>query len=200
MKAIILAAGQGIRLSSVTREPKCLYKINNFTILERQVRLLRKNGIDEIYIVTGYKSESIRKFSVNHQLNLNFIYNKEWNVSDNLYSLYLAIQIVKEGFILLNADVVFDERMLRKLIKCSGHDISVVGKNEFKIGKFSDRGRIIILAILNAIQNWRMAQLRLILKLLNVHYLTARYFCNDIDYPKDVIKMREKLEETENPN
>jgi len=195
MKAIILAAGQGIRLKSVTREPKCLFKINGETILERQVRLLRKYGIQEIYMVVGYKFHLIKKFVDEYQLNLNYIHNDKWNQSDNLYSLFLAIQELEEGFVLLNADVVFDGRMLRKLLRCSGYDICVVGKREFRMGKFSKRGRIILLAILNAIQNWKQTKIRFILRFLNIYYLTARYFCDDLDYPKDIIRICKKFED-----
>ena len=189
MIGIILAAGRGIRLRKATSIPKSLCEINGETILERQIRMLHRYGIQEIYIVVGYKSYLIKNFVRERGLNLTFIDNNEWDQSDNLYSLYLALQATDGEFVLLNADIVFDGRMLGKVLKCSGYDFCIVGKREFRMGKITVKGRTILLAILNGIQNWEMANMKFILKILNVHYITARYFCDDIDYPEDLVKI-----------
>ena len=58
MNAIILAAGSGIRLGEYTQDiPKTLVDINGKSILERQISLLRKHKVNEIFVVTGYKKE-----------------------------------------------------------------------------------------------------------------------------------------------
>ncbi|EPJ75805.1 nucleotidyl transferase [Pseudomonas sp. CFII64] len=58
MKAIILAAGRGSRMKSLTDErPKCLVELRGKTLLEWQLAALRGAGISEIAIVTGYKRE-----------------------------------------------------------------------------------------------------------------------------------------------
>ena len=50
MKAILLAAGSGVRLGSLTKEiPKALIDINGKTLLERQIIALQKNDINDIY-------------------------------------------------------------------------------------------------------------------------------------------------------
>ncbi len=54
MNAIILAAGSGLRLGDYTQDiPKVLLDINGQSILDRQVSLLRKHGVNEIFVVTG---------------------------------------------------------------------------------------------------------------------------------------------------
>ena len=54
MKAILLAAGSGVRLGSLTKEiPKALIDINGKTLLERQIIALQKNDINDIVVVTG---------------------------------------------------------------------------------------------------------------------------------------------------
>ncbi len=61
MKAIILAAGRGSRMNHLTDDiPKCLVKLNGKSLLSRQIESLRKAGISEIGIVTGYKHELLR--------------------------------------------------------------------------------------------------------------------------------------------
>ncbi|MGQ0376094.1 MAG: nucleotidyltransferase family protein [Nitrososphaerota archaeon] len=63
MKAVILAGGLGKRLRPITDYvPKPLIPINNITILERQIKYLKKFGINKFIVCTGYKTEQIRNF------------------------------------------------------------------------------------------------------------------------------------------
>ena len=63
MNAIILAAGFGIRLESITmHKPKSMIRVCGKPILEYQLDAYQAAGIDNITIVTGYKSESIGNF------------------------------------------------------------------------------------------------------------------------------------------
>ncbi len=51
MKAIIVAAGTGSRLNPITNgRPKCLLEVGGQTILERSLRVLRENNIDDIVV------------------------------------------------------------------------------------------------------------------------------------------------------
>ena len=63
MKAVILAGGLGKRLRPITDYvPKPLIPINNIPILERQIRYLKKFGINKFIVCTSYKTEQIRNF------------------------------------------------------------------------------------------------------------------------------------------
>ena len=65
MKAIILAAGKGRRLKKKFNKPKSLITLKNGeTILGRICRILSESNINEIIIVTGYKSELIKKLKI----------------------------------------------------------------------------------------------------------------------------------------
>lgn len=58
MRAILLAAGIGSRLRPLTLEtPKPLIKINDESMIERQIKFLKEVGINEIIVVTGYLKE-----------------------------------------------------------------------------------------------------------------------------------------------
>ncbi|MCP1472569.1 choline kinase [Pseudomonas sp. EB276 TE3739] len=64
MKAIILAAGRGSRLGSLTdQRPKALVEFNQTPLIERTVRTLRAAGISEIGIVAGYRSEMLAPYA-----------------------------------------------------------------------------------------------------------------------------------------
>ena len=65
MKAIILAAGRGSRMKNLTDDkPKYLVKLHQKPLLERQLESLRKSGINEIAIVTGYKHEMLSSYNL----------------------------------------------------------------------------------------------------------------------------------------
>ncbi len=116
MKAIILAAGQGKRLSEFTQgAPKCLLSLGSECILERELRLLQEAGIgkNNIYVVGGYKYELLKDIAPN------LIVNNEYNVKDNSYSLGLALQEVNDDdVIILDADLCFERTILDKIIEC----------------------------------------------------------------------------------
>jgi len=127
MKAVILAAGRGTRMSNITEDkPKCLINISGKTILERQIEILLKYSIKQIYVVIGYKTEKIREKMRNIE-SIEMIENKEYATTDNIYSLYLTLDKVKgEEFILLNGDAVFEEEIIRRVVARKGLDIAPV--------------------------------------------------------------------------
>lgn len=62
MKAVILAGGRGERLRPLTDKiPKPLIKIGNEPLLVQQILLLKRYGIKEIWVLSGYLGEKIKK-------------------------------------------------------------------------------------------------------------------------------------------
>ena len=118
MKAIILAAGQGTRIRSVHGEhPKCLIEVDNTTILDHQLDALSMAGINDVAIVVGYEKEQIINHVMSRKLphiqQIHFIENPAFAISNNVYSLWLALEWVRgDSFIVLNADVIFDADIL----------------------------------------------------------------------------------------
>src|SRR5437660_1923732 len=118
MKAVILAAGQVTRIRSVHGEhPKCLIEVDNTTILDHQLEALSVAGINDVAIVVGYEKEQIinhvmsRKLS--HIQRIHFIENPAFAITNNIYSLWLALEwLGGDSFIVLNADVIFDADIL----------------------------------------------------------------------------------------
>jgi len=118
MKAVILAAGQGTRIRSVHGEhPKCLIEVDNTTILDHQLDALSMAGINDVAIVVGYEKEQIINHVMSRKLphiqQIHFIENPAFAISNNVYSLWLALEWVRgDSFIVLNADVIFDADIL----------------------------------------------------------------------------------------
>ena len=78
-RALILAAGQGTRLRPLTNDkPKCLIPLLGKSLLERQVDTLKKSGVTNIHIATGYRSDQIESLGFSMEINRgNKIYIKE---------------------------------------------------------------------------------------------------------------------------
>jgi Predicted sugar nucleotidyltransferases len=118
VKALILAAGQGSRLGNLTRlKPKGLLRVAGDPLLGRILRGLKKAGVQETWIVVGYKADMIREqIGENYAgLNIQFIEAKRWK-KGNLYSLLAAQGIFHENFLLCMCDHIFDHEIPNTLI------------------------------------------------------------------------------------
>lgn len=63
MKAVVLAAGEGVRLQPITAtRPKHLIKLGGKAILEHCIEALKSCGLTDIVIVTHYMSDAIRQY------------------------------------------------------------------------------------------------------------------------------------------
>jgi L-glutamine-phosphate cytidylyltransferase len=118
MKAVILAAGQGTRIRSVCGErPKCLIAAGDQTILDHQLEALSMAGVNEVAIVVGYEKDQIISHvsarTLSSSQRLHFIDNHPFATTNNICSLWLALDWLRgDSFVVLNADVIFDPRIL----------------------------------------------------------------------------------------
>ena len=124
MRAIILAAGRGGRLSEITGDrPKCLAQVGGATLLDRQLTALRRCGITRIAIVTGYRAMNVRRVC---GPTIDFVHNARFAETNSLYSLWLARELLTGGFLVLNCDVLFHLQMLTDLITSQYEDALLV--------------------------------------------------------------------------
>jgi choline kinase len=114
MRAVILAAGRGTRLGAITAgAPKCLVRIGDATLLERQIGTLRRCGITAITVVIGWQAEAVASVCQGAAATLE---NRQFAETNSLYSLWLARHLLTEGFVVLNADVLFHPQLLMDLL------------------------------------------------------------------------------------
>jgi len=120
MQAIILAAGNGSRLRPVTDNiPKTMVKVCGRTIIRRTLNCLAEiKRIEEVIIVVGYKAEKIREHVGESYkgMKINYVLNKHYASTNNIYSLWLAKDYVTDDVILLEGDVIFAKEMLVPLL------------------------------------------------------------------------------------
>lgn len=134
MKAIILAAGKGTRLNGVELKPKCLFEVGGRTLLDRQVSSLLESQLNDIVIVAGFEAERIRHHC---PPKISFVMNPRFAETSSLYSLWLARDHLRDGFVVLNSDVLFHPLLLTKLISSPFHDallVDLVDKNANHLG------------------------------------------------------------------
>jgi len=134
MQALILAAGMGKRLKSLTKDnTKCMIKVNGETIIERMLSQLDGLGLSKIVIVTGYEGEKLVEFVSELEIDtpLEFIHNEIYYRTNNIYSLYLAKDcLLEEDTLLLESDLVFEDAAINRIIDDPYPNLALVAKFE----------------------------------------------------------------------
>ncbi len=111
--AVILAAGMGTRLGSMTEKlPKCLIPFGDRTLLECTIGKLSKFGFDNIVVIAGYMHERVREIVPD------IVVNEHYAITQTPYSLRIGLERVPKGPVLIiDADIVFEERVLEGILK-----------------------------------------------------------------------------------
>src|SRR3954470_6946432 len=104
MKAIILAAGLGSRLSSLTSmSPKCLLEVRGKPILLHQLDLLSACGVTDVTVVTGFAEGHIRSLAGGKA---GYIYYPDFASTNNLLTLHYCRHLLTGEVLLLFSDVL----------------------------------------------------------------------------------------------
>ena len=120
LNAIILAAGQGIRLQPLTNDkPKGMVQLFGKSLLEWQINTLTNCGIKDITIVTGYMSEQINFKNILYKNNPNF------QTTNMVETLFCAKEKLLDSTIISYGDIIYQKDVLQKLID-SPYEISVI--------------------------------------------------------------------------
>lgn len=118
MKALILAAGLGSRLAPITNDrPKTLVPVNGKPIIFKQIENLHENGITDITIVSGYKADILERAVHELYPEIVFIENIDYTTTNNMYSAFIARNVIgNNDFLMMNADVFYDSSVLKALL------------------------------------------------------------------------------------
>ena len=143
MKAIILAGGRGKRLRPITDYiPKPLISIKNIPIIEWQIKYLKKFGISEIIICSGYKTEMIENYLENKKLGIKITFSIESKPLGTGGAIKKAGKKIKDkSFIVINGDIITNID-LEKLMKKENSIASIQLKTNFGILQ-TDKDKII---------------------------------------------------------
>jgi choline kinase len=129
-------------------KPKCLLKVGERTLLERTVAAMAAAGINEFVVVTGYRADQIRDFldNLDNLDNLEslgkprftYLHNADYEHNNNIYSLWMAGQIVRgQEFLLMDSDILCDPAAVLRIAQEPEAALAVnrheLGEEEMKV-------------------------------------------------------------------
>ncbi len=118
--ALLLAAGTGSRLQPLTDDlPKCLTAVSGVTILKRLVDVLCSQGFNRLVVVVGHLDVCLRSYldSLRCGMTIDYITSDRYRTTNNIYSLWMARNVIQEPFLLLECDLIFEDFLLDEMLE-----------------------------------------------------------------------------------
>jgi choline kinase len=135
--AIILAAGNGTRMGSLTADrPKAMLEVAGVSLIDRQLGALHASGIHDVTIVTGYMAQTLHDHLGGA---VTFVRNERYRETNSLYSLWLARDVLRRGSVVMNSDTLTSPMLLSLLVQAPVSDAALVdlrrnlGPEEMKV-------------------------------------------------------------------
>ena len=121
-RAIIMAAGKGERMHPLTEKtPKPLIRVRGKRMIETVIEALHTNGIYEIYVVVGYKKEQFEPLKEEFP-GVTLIENPYYDTCNNISSLYVAREHLKDCMILDGDQIIYEPKVLAPEFERSGYN------------------------------------------------------------------------------
>ena len=124
MKAILLAAGRGTRISRyLDGNPKCTVDLGHGTkLIEYSIAMLKKKGITEIAMATGYRHRVIEDILAGS--GVKYFYNPFFDVTNSIASLWFAKEFLSDDdLLIMNADVFAEECVYDHILATSKNPV-----------------------------------------------------------------------------
>ena len=142
MRAILLAAGKGTRISRMIEPiPKCTLPIKDVPLIRHTVEMLTEKGMD-ITVCVGYKKEHI--YEALKGMKVDYVYNPFYDVTNSIASLWFAKQYLEGELLILNADVFLSSEILELILNDNRDNVLAIDKTRIELGdyffKTSDNG------------------------------------------------------------
>ena len=142
MKLVIIAAGRGSRLSSISEGiPKILIEVYNKTLLEHLIHNCVLVGISDIVIVTGHNSSMIDDYisKKDFRVNIELIYNADWELPNGVSVLASKNSIPKDDdFMISMSDHYYKDDLLLKIKNSELSKTIVNVGSDYKIDMIHD--------------------------------------------------------------
>lgn len=118
-KVILLVAGEGKRLRPFTLDrPKCMVEVDGISLIDRQISVLNSEGLDNILLIGGYKSEMLKKDGMKLKI------NPRYYETNMVWTLFSAEEELDGDVIVSYGDIVYSRKILQALLN-SKADIAV---------------------------------------------------------------------------
>jgi len=155
VSAVVLAASRGQGMDELTRErPKVMLPVAGVPLLRRQVDKFKKQGINDITVVAGYRHDAIDVQGAN------IVVNEDWETTGELASLSRAVEGFSEDTVIIYGDLLFRSYMLHNLLDWDAELLVAVDSSPINHGT----GNANDLAYCSAPDNRAMYQQKVTLK------------------------------------
>lgn len=125
-KVVLLVAGEGKRLRPYTQDrPKCMVEIEGISLIDRQLAVLKSEGLDNIVMIGGYKLDMLKRYNIKLKTNSRYF---ETNM---VWTLFCAEDELDGDIIVSYGDIVYSQEILKSLLK-SKADIAVTIDKEWE--------------------------------------------------------------------
>ncbi len=126
IKVILLVAGEGKRLRPYTLDqPKCMVEIDGISLIDRQLSVLKAEGLNDIVMIGGYKADMLKKYGTKLKINQRYF---ETNM---VWTLFCAEEELEGDVIVSYGDIVYSRETLKALME-SKADIAVTIDKEWE--------------------------------------------------------------------
>ena len=113
-RAIFIAAGFGVRLVPITlNTPKPLVRVFGVRIIDRLIDACLEAGIDEIYVVRGYRAEQFDELSYKYPM-IKFLENPVYNEANNISSSLVARNLLSNAYVFEADLLISNPKIIKK--------------------------------------------------------------------------------------
>lgn len=120
MTGVVLAAGRGERLNGAAGHvPKCLVRVGGQPLLLYQIDALSQAGVSNIVVVAGYGAPLVKRTC---PPGVRIVENRRFRATNSLHSLWLTRELIGDGVVVLNGDVLFHPGLLSDLLTAKYED------------------------------------------------------------------------------
>lgn len=121
MKALILAAGVGTRISRHLGDlPKCCARVGDESLLQRSIRIFKKYGVEDVSVILGFKAKRVLdELRDIGGATIKTYENPFYDVTNSIASLWFAKGELEsqDDIIVMNGDLFFEEHLIPQVIK-----------------------------------------------------------------------------------
>lgn len=124
----------GRRLGELTNDnTKCMLEVNGTRLIHRLLNNIESIGLRRVILVVGYKAENVKRLIGNRYkgIDIEYVENNVYDKTNNIYSLFLAREyLTEDDTLLLESDLIFESRILKKLVDNPYPNLALVDKYE----------------------------------------------------------------------